>query len=110
MMLPLDYSQNSNGLFGKETGLQTAFHQLQLAGTSIFCIQETHQDKLNQLDSQRCGKTKKDVWDNQGCPCYIEMSSTLEKVNNTVKPGGTMVGVSGKLVGRVQNRYSDRFG
>ena len=80
------YSQNVNGLFGKETGLKTAFHQLQSAGTSIFCIQKTHQDKLNQLDSQRCGKTKKDVWDNQGCPCYIKTSSTLEKLMIRLNP------------------------
>ena len=104
------YSQNANGLFDKETGLNTAFHQLQSVETSIFCLQETHQDKLNQLSSQSCSKTKKDVWDNQGCPCYIETSSTLEKVKYTVKPDGTMVGVSGKLVGRVQKRYSDWSG
>ena len=97
-------------MFDKETGLNNTFHQIRSTGVSIFCLQETHQDKLNQYSNQKCSKTKKDVWDNQGCTCYVETSSTLEKVNDTVKPGGTMVGVSGKLVGRVQKRYSDRYG
>ena len=34
------YLQNANGLFGKETGLNTAFHQIWSAGVTIFVFKK----------------------------------------------------------------------
>ena len=72
----------------------TAFHMIRTTRASIFCLQDNHQHKLNHSPVQLCSKTKKDVWDNQGCPCSIETSLTVKGANNKIKYGGTMAGVS----------------
>lgn len=102
------YFQNVNGLRMLDSGtdILETFLQLQDIQADIFGIVETQlncraPDVQNVL--QQC---KRRVWPH----CKIFSCSSDEEWQQQRKPGGTLIGVTGHLVGRVKHKCDDKYG
>lgn len=102
------YFQNVIGLRLQDSGtdILETFLQLQDIQVDIFGIVET---QLNcrapdvQQVLQRC---KRRVWDH----CKLYSCSSDEEWQHQRKPGGTLIGVTGQLVGRIKSHFVDKYG
>ena len=106
------YSQNVNGIYSPDgVKFNDAFQNMSNNNVDIFAFTETHGDELNPTARTIMQRSSHQVWKNNGSHCTIVTSSSRAPVQNSfTKPGGTMVGVTGKLVGRVRSTGSDPYG
>ena len=102
------YFQNINGFSLQDAGsdLTDIFLQLQNIQVDIFGLVETQVHCRNQQVQSQIQACKRRVWDH----CKIFTCSSEEEWNRTSKPGGTMLGVTGNLAGRIRKQHPDRYG
>ena len=102
------YFQNVNGLRLQDnaTDITDTFLNLQTAQVDIFGLAETKLNCRDQYVQRALHQCRRKVWDD----CKIFTSSSDEAWTTTHKPGGTMLGITGPLVGRVKKHYIDDLG
>ena len=102
------YYQNVNGLRLQEDGsdVTEVFLQLQNMAVDIFGIVETQIHCRNQQVQSQLQLCKRHVWEQ----CKLFTCSSEEEWNRPWKPGGTLIGVTGSLAGRVRKHHLDKYG
>jgi exonuclease III len=102
------YFQNVNGLrtYDGDADILDSFYQMENIRADIFGFAETkldcHHPKVRSLIHQAKGK----IWEHS----KITTSSSTCSWNSLHKPGGTLLGVTGPLVGRVRETITDPLG
>jgi hypothetical protein len=102
------YFQNVNGLRLQDSAVDISetFLQLKNIEANIFGIAETQLHCRNQHIQRTLQDTKRRIWDQ----CKLFSCSTEEEWESQRKPGGTLLGVTGALVGRVRKQHMDKYG
>ena len=102
------YFQNVNGIRLQDAGTDATeiFLQLHNIEADIFGIVETQIHCRNQQVQKQLQDAKRRVWDH----CKIFTCSSEEEWNRPWKPGGTLIGITGNLAGRVRNHTLDKYG
>jgi exonuclease III len=102
------YFQNVNGLRLRDSGsdILETFMQLNEIQADIFGIVETKLNCQSMDVREVIQNCKRKVWPHG----KIFTSSSDEEWSHTSKPGGTMLGVTGTLVGRVKKHNADKYG
>ena len=102
------YFQNVNGIRPQDAGTDATeiFLQLQNIEVDIFGIVETQIHCRNQPVQRHIQDAKRRVWDH----CKIFTCSSEEEWNRPWKPGGTLLGITGNLAGRVRKHTLDKYG
>jgi hypothetical protein len=71
---------------------------------------ETHGDESNATARRVLKLSKQRMWSDNNEDCKIVHSSLKASILNFTKPGGSMVGITGPLVGRIRNTITDPYG
>jgi exonuclease III len=102
------YFQNVNGLWLQDSGVDIleTFMQIKEVQADIFGIVETKLNCQNSTVQATLRRCQRQVWEHS----KLFTCSSDEAWDRHLKPGGTMIGVSGPLVGRVKGYYNDRYG
>ena len=102
------YFQNVNGLKLYDNGadILDAFFHMETIRADIFGFVETKLDFRQPSVLSTIHKQKRKVWDH----CKLELSSSNSPWHSPIKPGGTLIGVTGPLVGRAHRTLSDDLG
>jgi hypothetical protein len=102
------YFQNVNGLRLQDAAVDITetFLHLKNIEADIFGLVETQLHCRNPQVQRVLQDCKRRVWDQ----CKLFSCSTEEDWATQRKPGGTLVGVTGSLVGRVRKQYHDKYG
>jgi hypothetical protein len=102
------YFQNVNGLRLQDSAVDSSetFLQFKNIEADIFGIAETQLHCRNQHVQRILQDSKRRIWDQ----CKLFSCSTEVEWESQRKPGGTLLGVTGALVGRVRKQYMDKYG
>jgi hypothetical protein len=102
------YFQNVNGLRMHDAGADIidTFVNLNDIQVDIFGIAETKLHCRSQTVQGMIQNCKRRVWRH----AKVYTSSSDEEWNETSKPGGTLLGVTGSLVGRIKSHTADKYG
>ena len=102
------YFQNINGLRLADNGtdILDVFYQMEAIRADIFGFAETKLDCRNQQVKTILHRAKRKVWDH----CKITTSSSTCSWHSLHKPGGTLLGITGPMVGRVRKTIEDDLG
>ena len=102
------YLQNVNGLRLQDDGSDVTeiFLQLQNIEADIFGIVETQIHCRSQHVQRQLQTCKRRVWEH----CKLFTCSSEEEWDRPWKPGGTLLGVTGTLAGRVRQHHQDKYG
>lgn len=102
------YFQNVNGLRMHDSGADIieTFVNLHEIQADIFGIVETKLHCRSSVVQGLLHSCKRRVWSH----AKLFTSSSEEDWNETRKPGGTLLGVTGPLVGRVKSNSADKYG
>jgi endonuclease/exonuclease/phosphatase family metal-dependent hydrolase len=102
------YFQNVNGLRVHDSGADIieAFLNLHEIQADIFGIVETQLHCRSSKVQAMLHECKRRVWTH----AKIYSSSSDEEWTDTRKPGGTLLGITGPLVGRVKTHAADKYG
>jgi exonuclease III len=102
------YFQNVNGLRMHDAGADIidTFVNLKDIQADIFGIAETKLHCRSQTVQGILQNCKRCVWSH----AKVYTSSSDEDWNETRKPGGTLLGVTGSLVGRIKSHSADKYG
>ena len=106
------YSQNQNGI-SDSTGLKydDTFKYMKEAEASIFCINETHADKMNVKNNKVLETSRRRSFNHkEGEYCTVVTSSSMAPITGYTKPGGNMMGIIGPLISRVRRKIDDKYG
>jgi hypothetical protein len=102
------YFQNVNELRLQDSAVDIleTFLQLKNIAADIFGIANTQLHCRNQHVQQTLQDCKRRIWDQ----CKIFLCSTEEQRESQRRPGGTLLGVTGALVGRVCKQHMGKYG
>jgi zinc-binding in reverse transcriptase/Endonuclease/Exonuclease/phosphatase family len=102
------YFQNVNGLRLQDSGLDImeTFSQLREIKADIFGIAETQLHCRSPSVQSIVQSCKRRIWEH----CKLVSCSSDEEWPTTRKPGGTLIGVTGPLAGRVIRSDVDKYG
>ena len=102
------YFQNVNGLRISDGNSDATeiFLQLQNVQADIFGLVETQIHCRDQHVQRQIQESKRRVWDH----CKIFTCSSEEEWDHQWKPGGTLLGITGSLIGRVRKQILDKYG
>jgi exonuclease III len=102
------YFQNVNGLRTHDTGADIieTFLSMQEIQADIFGFAETQLHCRSPQVQGMLQNCKRRVWPH----AKIFTSSSDEEWNDERKPGGTLLGITGPLVGRVKSHLADKYG
>ena len=102
------YFQNVNGLRPQDDGsdILDAFYHMETIRADIFGFVETKLDCQQSKVQELFHSQKRKVWPH----CKLQSSSSSAPWHSLYKPGGTLLGVTGPLVGRVKRSISDELG
>ena len=106
------YSQNNNGI-SSASGLMynDTFKHMKEADVDIFCINETHADKMNAKNNTVLESSRRRLFQSkEGQYCNFVSSSSMAPITKCTKPGGNMMGISGPLISRIRRRVEDKYG
>ena len=105
------YCQNVNGIYdGDGIALEEAFHYMRTVKAGIFTFNETHGDDTNPEARKILRESKQRIWGDQDSFCAITTSSSDAAVAGFCKPGGNMIGVTGKLCEIIREKINDEYG
>ena len=97
------YGQNNNGI-SDSTGLKydDTFKHMKEADADIFCINETHADKMNEQNNRVVESSwRRMFWSKESQYCNLVSSSSIAPITKYTKPSGNMMGTCGSLVSRI---------
>ena len=102
------YFQNVNGLKLSDDGndILDSFFHMETIRADVFGFVETKLDCRHPSVLSTIHKQKRKVWSH----CKLELSSSDSSWHSPIKPGGTLLGVTGPLVGRIHRTISDDLG
>jgi hypothetical protein len=102
------YFQNVNGLRLQDSGLDITetFAQLRDIKADIFVIAETQLHCKSPSVQSILQSCKRRIWEH----CKLVSCSSDEEWQSPRKPGGTLIGVTGPLAGRVSRSFTDNYG
>jgi exonuclease III len=102
------YFQNVKGLRLGNNGLDILdyFCHMKNIGVDIIGANELNLDTRHPLVQRLLYRHSNQVWEHS----HLKTSSSKISFNSTRKPGGTLIGVTGNTVGRVEAHYSDPMG
>ena len=106
------YSQNNIGI-SDSTGLKydDTFKHTKEADANIFCINETHADKMNAKNNIVLESSRQRIFQSkEGQYCNLISSSSMAPITKYTKPGGNMMGISGLLISWIQQGVEDKYG
>ena len=102
------YFQNVNGLRLADdcADITETFLHLQNVQADIFGIVETQLHCRKPDIQSKLQNCKRRIWDN----CALHTASSEEEWNYNRKPGGTLLGITGPLAGRMKLAHKDQYG
>jgi exonuclease III len=102
------YFQNVNGLRPSDNGadILDSFYHMHSVKADIFGFAETKLDCHNPTVQSLIHQNKSKTWNH----CKISTSSSQTPWPTLHKPGGTLLGITGPLVGRIKSSFSDDLG
>jgi hypothetical protein len=80
------------------------------AGADIFTFNETRGDESNAAARRAVRLSKQRMWRDNNENCKIIHSLSTAPVLTFTKLGGNLVGITGALLGRVQDTITDPYG
>ena len=79
------------------------FKHMKEADADIFCINETHADKMNSKNNAVLESSRRRMFQSkEGQYCNLVSSSSMAPITKYTKPGGNMMGITGILVSRIK--------
>jgi exonuclease III len=102
------YFQNVNGLrtFDNGVDILDSLYQMETIRADIFGFAETKLDCRNAQVRSMIHAAKQKVWEHS----RIMTCSSVSTWQSLYKPGGTLLGITGPLVGRVRQQVQDDLG
>ena len=102
------YFQNVNGLRFGDNGsdILDAFFHMESIRADVFGFVETKLDCRQSFVQQLLHRQKQKVWDH----CKLVTASSSCPWHSPHKPGGTLLAVTGPLIGRARHTISDDLG
>ena len=81
------------------------------ADADIFCINETHADKINAKNNRVLESSRRRMSQSKESQyCNLVSSSSIAPITKYTKSGGNMMGISGPLVSRMCRQIKDKYG
>ena len=106
------YSQNNNGI-SDSTGLKydDTFKHMKEADADIFCINETHANKMNAKNNRVLESSWRRMFRSKESQyCTLVSSSPIAPITTYTKPEGNLMGITGPLGSRMRRRIEDKYG